>query len=234
MEDNKQFEGFKNIGMLVAIILIFVDIYYHYYKVFFGFGWHAAMGDTFLNAFVKMGIFNKMYYVKTFVIILSILFVMLDSGRKNIDADKSTTIAFAGFSTALYLSTCLLPNLTNLYLYLIINTIAFALLINSYNKLHRLFDTMFAKDRYNKVNKVFPQNTELLENDMSVNIPFKFIKGYKKNLEPIYEDGIINFVAPERATLVLGKPGSGKSYSFNEEFIRQWIEKGFAFLRADG
>lgn len=233
MDDNKQFEGFKNIGMLVAIILMFVDIYYHYYKVFYGYGWHAPMGDSFLNAFIKMGIFNEMYYVKTFVIILSVLFVMLDSGRKNIDADRTTTIYFAVFSTALYLATCLLPGITNLYFYLLINIISFALLINSYNKLHRLFDTLFAKDRYNKVNKVFPQNTELLENEMSVNIPFKFIKGYKKNLEPIYEDGIINFVAPERATLVLGKPGSGKSYSFNEEFIRQWIEKGFAFINYD-
>ena len=233
MEDNKQFEGFKNIGMLIAIILILIDIYYHYYKIFFGFGWHAPLGESFLNAFIKMGVFNKIYYIKSFVIVLSLLFVMLDSGKKNIDADKPTAVMFALFSTALYLSTCLLPSLCNLYFYLFINIIAFSFLIQSYNKLHRLFDTSFIKDRYNKVNKIFPQNTELLENDMSVNIPFKFIKGYKKNLEPIYEDGIINFVAPERATLILGKPGSGKSYSFNEEFIRQWIEKGFAFINYD-
>lgn len=233
MEDNKQFEGFKNIGMLIAVILIFVDLYYHYYKVFFGFGWHAPLAESFLNAFIKMGVFNKIYYIKSFVIVLSLLFVMLDSGKKDIDSDKPTAVMFALFSTALYLSTCLLPSLCNLYFYLLINIIAFAFLIQSYNKLHRLFDTSFIKDRYNKVNKIFPQNTELLENDMSVNIPFKFIKGYKKNFDPIYEDGIINFVAPERATLILGKPGSGKSYSFNEEFIRQWIEKGFAFINYD-
>jgi len=233
MEDNKQFEGFKNIGTLCAVLLILVDIYYHYYKVFYGFGMHIPIGDTFLDAFVKMGVFNKIYYVKSFVICLSILFVMLDSGRKDIDADRPTAVIFALCSTALYLSTCLLPSLSNLYFYVIINIIAFGFLIKSYNKLHRLFDTSFIKDRYNKVNKVFPQNTELLTNEMSVNIPFKFIKGYKKNLEPIYEDGIINFVAPERATLILGKPGSGKSYSFNEEFIKQWIEKGFAFINYD-
>lgn len=233
MDENKQFEGFKNIGMLIAMILIIVDVYYHYYKTFFGLGWHAPLGNTFLNAFLKMGLFNKIYYLKFFVIILSLLFVMLDSGKKDIDADKPTAVMFAFFSTALYLSTCLLPVFCNLYFYVIVNIIAFGFLIQSYNKLHRLFDTSFIKDRYNKVNKIFPQNTKLLENDMSVNIPFKFIKAYDKNLNPIYEDGIINFVAPERATLILGKPGSGKSYSFNEEFIRQWIEKGFAFINYD-
>lgn len=233
MEDNKQFDGFKNIGMLTAIILFVVDIYFHYYKAFYNLGYYGNFGNSFLNFFSKIGVFNEIYYNKFIIILLSILFVMLDSGKKDLDADKNTTIIFAITSTLLFIATCLLYQIFNLFFYTIIDIIAFAFLINSYNKVHRLFDTSFIKDRYNKVNKIFPQNKELLENDMSVNIPYQFIAKYDKNLKPIYEKGIINFVAPERATLILGKPGSGKSYSFNEEFIRQWIEKGFSFINYD-
>jgi hypothetical protein len=43
----------------------------------------------------------------------------------------------------------------------------------------RIFNRNILKDRFNKKNKIFPQETEIIENDMSVNIPFKFISAYK-------------------------------------------------------
>lgn len=234
MEDKNQFEKYKGLGMLLAMLFLILDIYYFNYKFFFNAGLHHGILDSLVRFFVKMGFLNSPFYPKLGVILMSIFFIMLDNGKKNVEIDKNEAMFFGVMTTALFLTTSLLIYIfPNLLLYTISVLGSYALLIKSYNALHRLFDNTMIKDRYNKVNKIFPQNTELLENEMSVNIPFKFVKAYNKKMEPIWEDGYINFVAPERATLILGKPGSGKSYSFNEEFIRQWIKKGFAFINYD-
>jgi len=234
MEDKNQFEKYKGFGMLIAMLLLILDIYYYNYSFFYKMGLHHGFSDAIINNLSKTGLLNSPLNPKIGVIILTLLFVMLDNGKKNIEIKKNEAIIFAVSSTVFFLSTALLPYLfKNLFFYALLVMIAYFLVVKSYSTLHRLFDNSFIKDRYNKVNKIFPQCTELMENEMSVNIPFRFIKSYDKNMQPVWEYGYINFVAPERAILILGKPGSGKSYSFNEEFIRQWIKKGFAFINYD-
>lgn len=241
MDDKNQFEKYKGLGMLLAMIFLLLDIYYFNYKFFHEVGLHHGLFDTIIKFFLKMGFLKSPFYPKLGVILMSIFFVMFDNGKKNVEINKNDAIFFGVITTVLFLSTSLIVFMyKNVFLYSILVLGSYALLIKSYHALHRLFDNALMKDRYNKVNKIFPQNTELITNDMSVNIPFTFVKAYKQKkikdqivMEPVFEDGYINFVSPERATLILGKPGSGKSYSFNEEFIRQWILKGFAFINYD-
>lgn len=64
--------------------------------------------------------------------------------------------------------------------------------------------------------------TKLMENEYSVNLPTRFQYGGKLN------DGWINVVNPFRATIVLGTPGSGKSYAVVNNYIKQMISKGFS------
>lgn len=234
MEDKNQFEKYKTLGMLLAMLLIVLDVYFYHYAFFSSVNLTHGLSDTIIQKIVKTKILNNPVYPKIGVIILSVFFIMFDNGKKDVEVDKKTAIIFGISSTLLFLCTGLLPFISkNVFVYALMVLGSYALVIKSYSALHRLFDNTFIKDRYNKVNKIFPQNTKLLENEMSVNIPFRFVKAYDKNMAPVWEDGYINFVAPERAVLILGKPGSGKSYSFNEEFIRQWIKKGFAFINYD-
>ncbi|GHT37159.1 hypothetical protein FACS189435_1550 [Bacteroidia bacterium] len=65
------------------------------------------------------------------------------------------------------------------------------------------------------------QETKLMVNEYSVNLPTRF--WYKKKMWK----GWINIVNPFRAAIVLGTPGSGKSYAVVNQFIKQQIEKGF-------
>jgi hypothetical protein len=234
MEDKNQFEKYKGLGMLLSMVFLLLDVYYFNYRFFYEVGLHHVFFDSIIKFVLKMGFLNSPFYPKLGVILMSVFFVMLDNGKKNVEIEKKEAVIFGISTTILFLSTSLIVFIfKNVFLYSILVLGSYALLIKSYHALHRLFDNTLIKDRYNKVNKIFPQNTALLENELSVNIPFKFVKAYNKKMEPIWEDGYINFVAPERATLILGKPGSGKSYSFNEEFIRQWILKGFAFINYD-
>ncbi len=85
----------------------------------------------------------------------------------------------------------------------------------------RMLKNNMMDDRFNEENESFMQETELKENEYSVNLPTKFY--YKKK----WNRGWINVVNPFRASIVLGTPGSGKSYAVVNNFIKQQIEKGF-------
>ncbi len=91
----------------------------------------------------------------------------------------------------------------------------------------RLLKNNMMDDRFNDENESFLQETRLLENEYSVNLPTRFY--YKKR----WRDGWINIVNPFRATIVLGTPGSGKSFAVVNNFIRQQIEKGFGLYIYD-
>ena len=87
---------------------------------------------------------------------------------------------------------------------------------------HNLMDDVF-----NNENESFMQETRLIESEYSVNLPTRFY--YKKR----WNNGWINVVNPFRASIVLGTPGSGKSYAVVNNFIKQQIEKGFSMYVYD-
>ncbi len=82
-------------------------------------------------------------------------------------------------------------------------------------------------DPFNNENENFMQETKLLENEFSVNLPTKFYYRGKWN------DGWISVVNVFRASIVLGTPGSGKSYAIVNNYIKQHIEKGFSMYIYD-
>ena len=86
----------------------------------------------------------------------------------------------------------------------------------------RLLKNNLMDDVFNTENESFAQETRLIENEYSINLPTRFY--YKKK----WNDGWINIVNPFRASMVLGTPGSGKSYAIVNNYIKQQIEKGFA------
>ena len=83
------------------------------------------------------------------------------------------------------------------------------------------------EDVFNTANESFMQETRLMENEYSVNLPTKFVyQGREWN-------GWINVVNVFRASIVLGTPGSGKSYAVVNNYIKQQIEKSFAMYIYD-
>ena len=91
----------------------------------------------------------------------------------------------------------------------------------------RLLKSNLMEDVFNTENESFMQETRLITNEYSVNLPTRFY--YKKK----WNNGWINIVNPFRASLVLGTPGSGKSYAVVNSYIKQQIEKGFALYLYD-
>lgn len=99
-------------------------------------------------------------------------------------------------------------------------------LIKGTQGINRLLNFAPGKDKFNSENETFPQEERHLANPYSVNIPTEFIHEGKQK-------GWLNLSAPFRGTLVMGSPGSGKTYSIIHSVIRQHIAKGFAMYVYD-
>lgn len=91
----------------------------------------------------------------------------------------------------------------------------------------RLLKNQLMDDVFNDENESFMQETRLIANEYSVNLPTRFY--YKKR----WHNGWINVISPQRGCIVLGCPGSGKSYCVINQFIKQQIEKGYALYCYD-
>ena len=112
-------------------------------------------------------------------------------------------------------------------LYVAATSIGFLSLFLAGLWLGRLVKERLREDPFNDENESFMQETRLIENEYSVNLRSRYY--YDK----AWHEGWINAVNPFRATIVLGTPGSGKSYTVVNSFIRQQIEKGFAMYLYD-
>ncbi len=115
----------------------------------------------------------------------------------------------------------------NYWLYIaasVIGTVAVHVALDNISKF--LKDGM-TKDRFNFENESFEQNEQYKSTKYSVNIPMRY---YHKGK---FRKGWININNPFRGTFVIGTPGSGKSFSVVEPFIRQQAEKGFSMVVYD-
>ena len=121
----------------------------------------------------------------------------------------------------------ILPGL-NLYqvMYLVLSFLGAVILQMGADSISKLMQQKMGKDRWNVEEESFDQNQQLVETDTSINIPylFRFQKTIKK--------GWMN-INPFRGTMVIGTPGSGKSFGVINPAIRQMIGKGFCLCIYD-
>ena len=113
------------------------------------------------------------------------------------------------------------------YIYILTTVSGYVYLLLGGVWMSRLLKNNMMDDRFNEENESFMQETKRMDNEYSVNLPTRFY--YKKR----WNKGWINVVNPFRATIVLGTPGSGKSFAVVNNFIKQQIEKGFGLYLYD-
>ena len=115
----------------------------------------------------------------------------------------------------------------NRCLYVLCSIVGTMLIHQGLDAIAKYLNMRVGDDKWNFENESFEQSREKIENEYSVNIPMVYY--YKKKLN----HGWINIINPFRATIVLGTPGSGKSFGIIDPFIRQHAAKGFAMMVYD-
>ncbi len=215
----------------VSILLLLMHLYWYCYGFFLQRGWTLELLNKILIGFNRTaGLFSNALYTKIFALVLLALSCLGTKGVKNekITWPKIYTALGIGF-ILFFLNFPVLQRSSNaaFVLYILATSIGYIALMVAGVWMSRLLQNNLMDDVFNNENESFMQETRLMENEYSVNLPTKF---YYKNK---WNDGWINVVNPFRATIVLGTPGSGKSYAIINNYIKQQIEKGFSMYIYD-
>ena len=115
----------------------------------------------------------------------------------------------------------------NVWLYMLASIVGTLLINVALDNISKFLKDGLMKDRFNLENESFSQCEQKIENKYSVNVPMRYY--YKGK----FRKGWINITNPFRGTWVVGTPGSGKTFSIVEPFIRQHSAKGFAMVVYD-
>lgn len=215
----------------VSILVVLMHFYWFCYGLFLEQGWtHQVINTILLNFQEKAGLFTYGINTKAFAILLLALSCLGSKGVRDekVTWQKITLLLIAG-CLLFFLGFPLLDagsrGLT--YAYILITAIGYIILMVAGVWMGRLLRNNLMEDVFNNENESFLQETRLLENEYSVNLPTRFYYKGKWN------NGWINVVNPFRATIVLGTPGSGKSFAVVNNYIKQHIEKGFSMYIYD-
>lgn len=217
----------------VSIILVVIHVYWYGYGAIRMWGLDIGVVDHILMNFQRTaGLFSSMLYTKLFAVVLLGLSCL---GTKGVKGEKITwrkIYAALGVGGVLFflngwLLRLPLPFIIDVGLYVVMISAGYACLLMAGLWMSRLLKHNLMDDVFNNENESFMQETRYLENEYSVNLPTRFY--YKKK----WNNGWINVVNPFRATIVLGTPGSGKSYAVVNSFIKQQIEKGYSMYIYD-
>ena len=217
----------------VSIILVVIHIYWYCYEAIQLWGINIGVVDRMLINFQRTaGLFGCIIYTKIFTVILLALSCLGTTGVKEekITWKKIWTVLAVGFILFFlnwWILALPLPLEANTALYIATMAAGYICLLMGGLWMSRLLKYNLMEDVFNNENESFMQETRLLTNDYSVNLPTRFY--YKKK----WNKGWVNVVNPFRATIVLGTPGSGKSYAVVNNFIKQQIEKGYSMYVYD-
>ena len=217
----------------ISVIFLLINCYWFCYEAFHTWGFTLGIVDKILMNFQRTtGLFSSILWTKLFCVVFLALSCL---GTKGVKEEKITwpkiwTVLFSGF-VFFFLNWWLLVlpigKVGAATLYIFTLSVGYICLLMAGVWMSRLLKNNLMDDVFNTENESFMQETRLMENEYSVNLPTRFY--YKKK----WNNGWINVVNPFRASMVLGTPGSGKSYAIVNNYIKQQIEKGFAMYIYD-
>ena len=232
-DDLRALAKIMEFGRAVSIFLLVVHVYVYCYPSITAWNLNLAVMDRILVNFNNTtGIFNCILWSKLLAVLLLAVSCLGTHGVKGekITWPKIYAALVAGcalFFLNWWLLELPLPHAANTAFYIFTLTAGYLALLMSGLWMSRLYRHNLMEDVFNMGNESFMQETRLMENEYSVNLPTRFY--YKKR----WNNGFVNIVNIFRACMVIGTPGSGKSYAIVNSYIRQLIAKGFAIYIYD-
>ena len=217
----------------LSVIFLLINAYWFCYEAFLTWGFTLGIVDKILMNFQRTtNLFSSVLWTKLFCLVFLALSCLGTKGVKEetITWPKIWAVLTAGF-VLFFLNWWLLAlpisKVGGASLYIFTLSVGYICLLMAGVWMSRLLKNNLMDDVFNLENESFMQETRLIENEYSVNLPTRFY--YKKR----WHKGWINIVNPFRASMVLGTPGSGKSFAIVNNYIKQQIEKGFAMYIYD-
>jgi hypothetical protein len=215
-------EGFR----FFSYLLLFLSMYLS------RIGWFVEQGifvpelAPVLTKLYRLNFLTDIYLSKLVCMAFLVVTCIGTKAHKDRELKVSNIVVQVVAGMSLYWGSLLLVGRYDLG-YLVSTFIGFVVLNIGFDNVSKLITVNLMKDRFNLENENFPQEETLKENPYSVNLPTRYVQKGNEH------EGWINIVNPFRGTMVIGTPGSGKSYSVVLPFIKQHLQKGFSLCVYD-
>ena len=203
----------------LSILFVIRNIYWFCYPAIREWGIDIGVIDRILLNFQRTaGLFTYSLYTKLFCVVFLALSCL---GTKGVKEEKIKwvhiwivlSIGFVLFFFNWWLLDLPVSFMVRTAFYILTLGIGYLCLLAAGIWISRLLKNNLLDDVFNNENESFMQETRLLTNEYSVNLPTRFY--YKKK----WNDGWINVVNPFRGSIVHGTPGSGKSFPVVNSYI---------------
>ncbi|WP_338877309.1 YWFCY domain-containing protein (plasmid) [Spirosoma sp. SC4-14] len=232
--EQQQYDFVLRAVLTTSFVILVVHAYYFCYDSLEVRGFTWTYVDNFL---VKMNrrfhVFDSTLHSKLICLFLLLAYGWANKPKKDLTTTWAQVWANGIPGLLLFLCNFFLLRMatvrmdTRNTLYMATTVAGFILLLSAVSLAKRVLGFNLRDDPYNEENEQFLHQEEKLENKDSVNIPINYVY-QKKNRQ-----GWVNIINPYRATMIVGTPGSGKSFAVLNNFIRQHIEKGFSMMVYD-
>lgn len=231
-ENEQALRRIMDMSRLISLSVLGLHCYYYCYQVFAGWQLRWALTDKVLEQIIKTGIFasfEKARLISAIFLFISLLGVRGKKDEKLTLAQPLLVLVFAMIS--FYLSALALlipaPAPTAALIYIGWCAGSYLGMLWAGARLSRVIRQKLTVDIFNADNESFPQQRKLVENQYSVNLKARYKHQGKTH------DSWVNFINPFRGILVVGSPGSGKTYYVIRHIITQHIRKGFSMFLYD-
>ena len=236
MEESKELQGFYKIFRAVIYISVLLEFFEYAIDP-------SPMGSIVceLHDRIKQWMIyhdGNMVYSKVATFLLICITCVGTRNKKHLEFDARKQVLYPLVSGVLLIvlsvwffglhwDTRLLTLSLNTWFYMLTSIVGVVLIHVALDNISKFLKEGLLKDRFNFENESFEQCEKEMQTPYSVNIPMRYYhKGH-------FRKGWVNIVNPFRGTWVVGTPGSGKTFSIIEPFIRQHSEKGFAMVVYD-
>ena len=205
--------------LLISMTLLLMNVYWFAYELFRDAELNLHLINKIVVKLSSTGIFSSTFKLKFFVYV--ILFVSL-AFQKGAFTDRSwfEVIALIVVGSAVFFYPFREP-----LFYALGAGLGYMILGIGFAMLGRKSSLMVGED--NDELETFEQNGKLIKTDMSVNFKIRYQYKKKKRI------GYVNCLQPQRGVLIMGVPGSGKSFSVYGPFIETFLRKGFTLFLYD-
>lgn len=209
---------------LMAITILVIHFYYYLYRAFVLWDFAPPFTAKLLGNIRSTGLFNSFLYSK--LIALGLLFISMlgIKGRKDEKANHKTAIAYIITGLLIYFLSflILLPKMAvsaQAISYIAITSTGFLFVLSGATVLTRIIKDRLGDDVFNTENETFPQEERLLLNEYSINLEATY------NLRGKIRKSYVSIVSPQRACILAGSPGAGKTAFLVREFLAQSLAK---------
>ena len=232
-ENEQALRKILDMTRLISLVILFLHVYFEFYAAFREAGLNAGFTDKILSNIVQTGLFSSFSKPKWIALLFLVISLVGAKGRKDeklkfIFAVRGFAIGFVLYITSTWITALGMALFWSVSAYLLLTAAGYLLMLSWGTKLSRLITRKLdGKDIFNKLNETFPQEERHLENEFSINLPAKY------HLKDKVRSSWINIINPFRSLMVLGTPGSGKSYFVIRHVITQHIAKGFTMFIYD-